>query len=94
VPWQSAKKIKLSEKQKKILTGSAAGTHTPLHLKIRSQIILNAAKGHSNNAIEREMGLDAKTVQQWRDRYALEHEELKRAEAETPLKLRSMEQVE
>jgi putative transposase len=90
VPWKSAKKVELSEKQKKILTEYAVGTHTPLHLKTRSQIVLKAAEGWSNNAIEKDMGLDAKTVQLWRDRYVSQHEELRRVEAEAPLKTRGM----
>jgi putative transposase len=35
------------------------------------------------------MDLDAKTVKQWRDRYAGRFQEFKRTEAETPWKLRS-----
>ena len=86
---KSAKKVDLSEKQRKILTEYAVGTHTPLHLKKRSQIVLNADKGWSNNTIEKEMGLDTKTVNRWRDRYSSRCEELKTVEAEVPLKLRS-----
>ena len=89
MPWLSAAKIELSERQERILTGFAVGTHTPLHLKTRSQIVLSAAKGCTNNAIETDMDLDAKTVQLWRDRYSEQQEELKRIEAETPLKTRS-----
>jgi putative transposase len=90
VPWKSAKEINLSEKEEQILTEYAVGTHTPLHLKTRAQIILKAANGGSNSAIKREMVLALTTVRQWRDRYASGHEELKRAEAETPLKMRSI----
>ena len=36
------------------------------------------------------MELDAKTVQLWRDRYSKQQEELKRIEAETPLKVRGL----
>ena len=86
---KTASKIALSQKQKRILTENAAGTHTQLHLKIRSQIILHAANGWSNNAIEKTMGIDAKTVKLWRDRYKRQSEELRRIEAETPHKMRS-----
>ena len=90
MPWKSATKIELSKKQEQILKEHASGSHTPLHLKTRSQIVLNAAKGWTNNTIEKNMGLDPSTVQRWRDRYGKQHEELKRAEAETPHKIRSI----
>jgi len=89
MPWRSAAPITLSEKQERILTENAVGTHTELHLKIRSQIILNAAKGWSNNTIEKTMGIDPKTVKKWRDRYSAQYEELKRIELDTPHKVRS-----
>jgi putative transposase len=90
MPWKSATKVELSKKQEQILEEYAAGTHTPLHFKTRAQIVLKAAKGWTNNSIERDMGLDAKAVKQWRDRYGGRHEELQRAEAETPRKMRSL----
>ena len=86
--WKAATEITLSEKQKDILTENAVGTHTPMHIKIRSQIILNAAKGWSNNAIEENMGLNSRTVKLWRDRYSAHYEDLKRVEMETPHKIR------
>ena len=89
MPWKTATEINLSEKQERILTEYAVGTHTPLHIKIRSQIILNAAKGCSNNEIEEKMGMDPKTVKLWRDRYSAQKEELKQIETETPHKIRS-----
>jgi len=89
MPWKKATPITLSEKQERILTEYAVGTHTPLHLKSRSQIVLNAAKGESNNTIEEAMGIDAKTVKLWRDRYSKQYEVLKKVELETPHKLRS-----
>jgi putative transposase len=82
-------KIVLSDKQKRILTENAVGTHTPLHLKTRSQIILNAAKGWNNTAIKESMGIDHKTVRLWRTRYVNNYEDLKRIEAEKPHKIRS-----
>jgi transposase len=89
MPWKTASKITLSEKEKRVLTEHAVGTHTPLHLKIRSQIILHAANGKSNNAIEADMGIDGKTVQLWRDRYSRQDKELSQIEAEAPHKIRS-----
>jgi len=90
MPWESAKKVVLSEKQEQILKEYAAGTHTPLHLKTRAQIVLKAAKGWTNNSIEKDMDLDPTTVKRWRDRYSAQYEQLKHTEAETPRKLRSM----
>ena len=89
MPWKTASEISLSEKQERILTENAVGTHTPLHLKLRSQIILLAAKGWSNNAIQENLNVNPKTVKQWRDRYSIQHEELKRIQVETPHKMRS-----
>jgi putative transposase len=71
------------------LEGYAKGTHTALHLKQRSKIVLLAADGISNNNIEKEAESTAKTVKRWRDRYSNQYEELKRIEEETPHKLRS-----
>ena len=89
MPWKSASPIELSEKERIILTGNAVGTHTPLHLKIRSQIILHAAEGKTNNTIERKMELNSETVKIWRDRYSGQKEELKKTEVESPQKMRS-----
>ncbi len=88
MPWKTATKVELSEKQEQILKEYAAGTHTPLHLKKRAQIVLKAAEGRTNNSIEKDLGLAAKAVKLWRDRYGARHEELKRTEAETPRKMR------
>jgi hypothetical protein len=90
MPWKSATKVELSEKQVQILKEYAAGTHTPMHLKIRAQIVLKAAEGWTNNAIERDMALEDKAPKRWRDRYSQRYEELKRTETETPRKLRSV----
>ena len=88
MPCQTASKIELSKKQERILNIIANGTHTPMHLKMRAQIILLASKGRSNNAVEREMNIDPQTVKLWRDRYSNQYEELWRTEAETPHKLK------
>jgi len=90
MPWKKATPIEISEKERSLLTENAVGTHKPLHLKIRSQIILKAAEGKSNNAIEREMDLNSETVKIWRDRYGGQREELKRTEIESPQKMRSI----
>jgi len=88
MPWKSATKIELSEKEEKILKENAAGTHTPLHIKTRSEIILRASKGESNNAIERDMKLNSETVKLWRDKYGAQSEELRQTEAASPHKMR------
>ena len=90
MPWKKAMPIELSEKEREILTENADGTHKPLHLKIRSRIILCAAEGKTNNAIEREMDINSETVKIWRDRYGGQKAELKRTEAESPQKMRSL----
>jgi len=89
MPWRSATKIELSEKEEKILRENATGTHTPLHLKMRSAIILQASEGKSNNAIEREMRLNSETVKLWRDKYGAQNEEIRQTEASRPHKMRS-----
>jgi putative transposase len=88
MPLQRASQIELSERQEKILTELAKGTHTPLHLKTRAQIVLKASAGWSNNAIEASMQIGAEKVKRWRDRYSAMHEELQQVEKETPHKLR------
>ena len=88
MPWKTASKIELSEKQERILNEKAKGTHTPLHLKIRAKIILLASEGKSNNAIEKEMRIHSSTVKIWRDRYSGEYTELQRIELESPHKMR------
>ena len=90
MPWKSATKIEVSEKETRILRENALGTHTPLHLKKRSEIILKASEGKSNNAIEREMELNGETVKIWRDRYGEQKEELRRTETESPHKMRRL----
>jgi putative transposase len=84
----TASQIVLSEKQEKILSELSKGTHTPLHFKMRAQIILNAAAGWSNNTIESSMQISAKKVKRWRDRYNAMQGELSQIEAGTPHKLR------
>jgi hypothetical protein len=90
MPWKNATRVELSKRQEQILTEYAAGTHTPMHLKTRAQIVLKAAKSWSNNAIEKNMGLEDKAAKRWRDRYSALYEEFKQAEAETPGKIRSL----
>ena len=88
MPVMKATEIKLSKSEKRILTGFAKSRRDPSQLKIRAQIILQAASGSSNNAIERNLGKDKNQVKRWRDRYANKQEQLSLIEKETPHKLR------
>ena len=88
MPWKNGSKIELSEKEEQILNEWKKGTHTPLHLKIRAEIVLRAASGERNKNIEREMDKDAKTVRKWRGRYSRNAEVLRKTEAENPQKMR------
>ena len=88
MPWKTASKIVLSERQEKILLEMKAGTHVPMHFKIRATIILNAAAGWSNNTIEERMHVGPNTVTRWRNRFFKMQKELSRVESETPHKLR------
>ena len=81
--------IKLTEQQEKILKQLQVGTHTAMHLKIRSEIILLASQGYTNNGIEKEMGIHGETITKWRNRYAQAQTELASVESETPRKLRN-----
>ena len=81
--------IALSEKQEKILRKLQSGTHSPLHLKQRAEIILLANEGASNNRIMRTMGISGETVTKWRNRYAASERELSTIEADQPQKLRA-----
>ena len=85
-----AVEIKLNEYEKKILTDMKNGSHTPLHLKKRSEIILRASDGESNIEISRQMEMNRENLTKWRNRYASSSEELRKTEAETPRKLRGM----
>ena len=88
MPWLKASEIKLTDREKEILEQLAKGTHTPLHLKQRSQIILLANEGHTNNYIEITLKVSARTVKIWRDRYHEHREEINKVEIESPRKLR------
>jgi len=89
MPIIQATEIKLSPRQKRMLDVFSRSTHQPLNLKIRAEIVLRAANGSSNNAIERDMKKDKNQVKRWRDRYASKQEQISRIEKESPQKLRS-----
>jgi putative transposase len=84
-----AMEIKLSPRQKRMLDVFSRSTHLLFHLKIRAKIVLLAANGSSNNAIERSMKIDKNQVKRWRDRYGNKLEQISLIEKESPQKLRS-----
>jgi transposase len=90
MPWKEASKIELTEKQETTLRKLADGTHTPLHLKQRSQIILMAHEGYSNNRIEQILKTSAKTVTKWRSRYNKRSAEINKIETESPRQVREI----
>jgi len=90
MPGRKAEEIKLSEHERKILTQLKAGTHSELHLKKRSEIILLAGGGESNSEISRRTKIERGQVREWRNRYAKSSEELMQTAEETPKKLRGL----
>lgn len=89
MPWNVAAKIELSEKQETILIQLEKGTHVPMHLKSRAQIILMADRDFSNNTIEENLAVSAEKVKLWRNKYSKNSTELNRIEIEAPHKLRA-----
>ena len=85
----TASRIEVSERERKILEEYSRSTHQPLHLKIRAEIILQASRGLSNNAIERNLRLSPRRIKTWRDRYSDSREKIAKIEEEEPNKLRS-----
>jgi putative transposase len=84
-----AKPITLSDSERKILEDLAKGTHTPLHLIKRSQIILMAACGATNQEIERKLELSNHTVIKWRGKYFKTAADLAALSEKSPAKLKS-----
>jgi len=85
-----AVEISLNEHEKRILTELKNGSHTPLHLKKRSEIILRASDGERNIEISRQMQMNRENVTKWRNRYGAASEELIKTEEESPRKLRGL----
>jgi hypothetical protein len=79
----------LSEKQRSILESIKKGTHSPLHLIQRSTIVLMAADGLNNKAIERQTGWKRNTVKKWRGHWAKATPEIDQIEAEKPWALKA-----
>ena len=87
--YPKAPDIILSEKQRAILQQWARGTHTPLHLKNRAQIILKADEGKPNITIACELNIQRGTVSKWRNNWAQAASEIQHTESERPHKLKS-----
>jgi putative transposase len=83
-----ATQVNLSEKQQKILEEFAKGTHVYLDIKRRSELILAANAGKSNNQISRECKYDRESITKWRNRWVAKQAELNTTEIEKPHKLR------
>ena len=83
-----AREIKLSEKQEEILREYAKSRTEGENLRSRSEIVVLAKEGKSNNEIERLMGITGKKVTHWRNKYNEKQEEINRTEEESPQKLR------
>jgi putative transposase len=82
--------INLSEREQSILEFLAKGTHTPLHLKQRSKIILESAAGRSNSEIGRMLDIRRGTAVKWRLRYDKAAMEIRKRETDHPRELRGM----
>lgn len=65
-----ASKIVLSSEEKKWLNKNVSRKTTSVRLVERSQIVLLASDGLSNQNIAEKLGLMTKTVARWRDRFA------------------------
>jgi len=90
MPRTNASAIELSAKQEEILRSYTKSKTVGENLRSRSEIIILASEGKSNNAIEKEMGITGKKVTRWRNRYGEKAEEINRIEKEKPHKLRSI----
>jgi hypothetical protein len=88
--YPKAHEIILSKKQRAILNKYARGTHTPLHLKIRAQIILKADEGKPNITIACELNIQRGTVIKWRNNWAQAALEIQHTEDDRSHKLKSI----
>lgn len=65
-----AVKIKLTEKERAVLTRWSRGRSTPARQVLRAKIVLMAADGKMNKEIVAALKTDAQTVKRWRTRFA------------------------
>ncbi len=70
MPIAAACPISLTASQRQHLKKAAFGHKPPHQARIRAQVVLHAAWGHSNARIARETGLHLDTVRRWRNRFA------------------------
>ncbi|KJK57817.1 transposase [Saccharothrix sp. ST-888] len=62
--------MSLTASRRQRLKKAAYGHKSPHQARIRAQVVLHAARGHSNAQIARETGLHLDTVRRWRGRFA------------------------
>lgn len=62
--------IKLSQEQRKTLTGLVNGRRTEVRVVKRAQIVLAATRGQENREIADELAVTRETVGRWRSRFA------------------------
>ncbi|MCW2881943.1 MAG: hypothetical protein JWQ95_6043 [Sphaerisporangium sp.] len=70
MPVATACPISLTASQRQRLKKAAFGHKTPHQARIRAQVVLHAARGHSNARVARETGLHLDTVRRWRSRFS------------------------
>lgn len=70
MPVAAACPISLTDSQWQRLKKAAYGHKSPHQARTRAQVVLHAARGHSNARIARETGLHLDTVRTWRGRFA------------------------
>ena len=87
---RKARLINLSEKQKQIITKLSSGTHTPLNIKIRATIILDAYTGFTNIAVASKLEVTKTTVNLWRKKWSVCWPEIQKIEEERVHKLKQI----
>jgi transposase len=70
VPVVCARQISVTAGDRRRLAKLASSRTAPYQQVIRARIVLEAARGCSNNAISRHLGVSVDTVRCWRGRYA------------------------
>ncbi|MGW2765776.1 helix-turn-helix domain-containing protein [Streptomyces sp. NPDC001275] len=66
----AARPVSLTAAERRRLTKTAWGHKTEFRARLRAQIVLLAARGHSNAAISWHLGVHPDTGRTWRDRFA------------------------
>lgn len=70
--WEPAEKLPITPTERAVLTQWVRAPTTARRTVTRSRIVLAAARGLSNCAISREVGMSRPTVIEWRDRFEAE----------------------